>query len=194
MGTKLAIGAGAAALAALGGTLLLAGGATAEKPDAMANLVDVNGNEVGVVTFYRHGPRTQVRANFTDAGVVNPNDFHGFHVHANAAGLGCVDSGAGPFTGVGGHWNPGGTTHGDHAGDMPSLYVRADGEADLWFDTDAMPFDGLAGTAVIVHAGRDNYANIPARYSATGPDAATRATGDAGGRVACGVVRVVGKD
>jgi Cu-Zn family superoxide dismutase len=191
MGTKMVMAAGAATLVALGATLLASGSATAEKPDAMANLVDASGNEVGVVTFYRHGGRTQVRARFSDTDVVNVNDFHGFHVHGNTAGLGCVDSGTGPFTGVGGHWNPAGVNHGDHAGDMPSMYVRADGSGDLWFDTDAMPWDGLAGTAVIVHAGRDNYANIPTRYVAV-PDAATFNTGDAGGRVACGVVRTVG--
>jgi len=50
---------------------------------------------------------------------------------------------------------------------------------------------------VIVHGGRDNFANIPARYRATGapasgPDATTNATGDAGGRVGCGVVQATG--
>ena len=56
------------------------------------------------------------------------------------------------------------------------------------------------GSAVIVHAGRDNYANIPAttptgaeRYHSHtedvfGPDSASLATGDAGARFACGVV------
>jgi Cu-Zn family superoxide dismutase len=44
-----------------------------------------------------------------------------------------------------------------------------------------------------VHAGADNFANIPTRYQSTtegvlGPDSATLATGDAGARVACGVV------
>ena len=47
------------------------------------------------------------------------------------------------------------------------------------------------GSAFIVHAAPDNYANISTRYSAAGvpgPDAATLATGDAGGRVLCGVI------
>jgi Cu/Zn superoxide dismutase len=45
---------------------------------------------------------------------------------------------------------------------------------------------------VVVHAAPDNFAHIPARYQAGlvgGPDATTRATGDSGKRVACGVVR-----
>ena len=71
-----------------------------------------------------------------------------------------------------------------------------DGTAQLQFATGnftvAELFDA-DGTAVIVHALPDNFANIPARYQSTtegtfGPDSATLATGDAGGRVACGVV------
>ena len=48
------------------------------------------------------------------------------------------------------------------------------------------------GAAIIIHAGADNFANIPARYSAggvPGPDAATLATGDSGSRVACGILQ-----
>ena len=43
------------------------------------------------------------------------------------------------------------------------------------------------GSALIVHAGPDNFANIPPRYGT--PDADTLATGDSGARAACGVVR-----
>jgi len=49
-----------------------------------------------------------------------------------------------------------------------------------------------AGTALMIHANSDNFANIPSRYAqsdgTTGPDADTMATGDAGKRVACGVI------
>jgi Cu-Zn family superoxide dismutase len=41
---------------------------------------------------------------------------------------------------------------------------------------------------VIVHASPDNYANIPTARYTPAPDATTLSTGDAGGRVACGVV------
>jgi superoxide dismutase, Cu-Zn family len=44
------------------------------------------------------------------------------------------------------------------------------------------------GTAVMVHAGPDNFANIPERYAPNGPDADTLKTGDSGDRIACGVV------
>jgi Cu-Zn family superoxide dismutase len=112
-----------------------------------------------------------------------PPGFHGFHLHTTGE---CVP----PFTSAGGHLNPTGSDHGDHAGDLPSLLVNADGRGILATATDRFSLSDLRdpdGSAVIVHSGRDNFANIPARYG--GPDQETRATGDAGARLACGVVR-----
>ena len=79
---------------------------------------------------------------------------------------------------------------------MPSLLVLDDGTAQLQFATDRFTLAELLegdGSAIIVHALPDNFANVPTRYQSTtegvfGPDSATLATGDAGGRVACGVV------
>jgi superoxide dismutase, Cu-Zn family len=110
--------------------------------------------------------------------------FHGFHVHT--AGR-CEPPG---FTSAGGHLNPDGSEHGDHAGDLPSLLVNADGTGILATATDRFSLADLRdadGSAVMVHSGRDNFANIPPRYG--GPDAGTLDTGDSGTRVACGVVR-----
>jgi Cu-Zn family superoxide dismutase len=73
-----------------------------------------------------------------------------------------------------------------------------DGEAWLRFQTDAFEIEDLFdadGSAIIVHADRDNFAHIPTRYhshtpeNTFGPDSASLATGDAGARIACGVVR-----
>jgi len=87
---------------------------------------------------------------------------------------------------------------------MPPLFVTADGEAQLSFVTDSFRIGELVagdGSAVMIHAGRDNLANIPGRYhshvpdaSSTtfGPDAETLKTGDSGSRVACGAVRARG--
>jgi Cu-Zn family superoxide dismutase len=113
-----------------------------------------------------------------------PPGFHGFHVHTT----GRCDPPA--FTSAGGHLNPSGAGHGDHAGDLPSLLVNEDGRGMLAAATDRFSLSDLRdsdGSAVMVHSGRDNFANIPARYG--GPDQETLATGDAGSRLACGVVR-----
>ena len=60
------------------------------------------------------------------------------------------------------------------------------------FVTDRFRFQDLLlgdGSAVVVHARPDNYANIPTDRYDPDPDATTLATGDAGDRIACGVVR-----
>jgi Cu-Zn family superoxide dismutase len=74
--------------------------------------------------------------------------------------------------------------------------VRQDGSGRLVTTTDAFTEAALlAGqqTAVIIHENADNFANIPPeRYNQVngtpGPDETTMATGDAGKRVACGVI------
>jgi Cu-Zn family superoxide dismutase len=133
-----------------------------------------------------------------------PAGFHGFHIHE--FGQCEPDASDGPFTSAGGHYNPGGTNHGGyddqshghtipHAGDMPSVLVGADGRAQLSFVTDMFTVAELRdvnGSAVMVHENADNFANIPDdRYSTTegpGPDSTTKKTGDAGNRIACGVI------
>jgi superoxide dismutase, Cu-Zn family len=120
---------------------------------------------------------------------------HGFHVHATGTCDPSIPAGqTSPFTSAGGHFNPTGATHGSHAGDQPVLLVNADGTATARFATDRFGVESLLdadGSAFIVHAAPDNYANIASRYSAAGvpgPDAATLTTGDAGARVFCGVI------
>jgi Cu/Zn superoxide dismutase len=165
-----------------------AGGAPFTGAVASAELRSQAGAVVGRVTFHQVAPdRVQVRGLVT--GLAPAADFHGFHVHTNGACTGDFVASAG------GHWNPSGSTHGDHVGDLPSLYAAADGRATAAFTTDAFTVDQLladaGGVAVIVHAGRDNLANVPDRYASpegSGPDTATKGTGDAGGRYACGVV------
>jgi Cu-Zn family superoxide dismutase len=154
---------------------------------ARALLRDQAGRPVGVVKLTQERrDKVQVRAVAFNL----PAGFHGFHVHAVGE---CVP----PFTSAGGHYNPAGVDHGDHAGDMPVLLVNQDGSAELRFTTDRFSVRELFdadGSAIIVHADRDNLANIPDRYHSHtedvfGPDSATRGTGDAGARHACGVVR-----
>jgi Cu/Zn superoxide dismutase len=163
-------------------------GAPFSGPVASAVLRDTAGSVVGRVGFQQISP-TQVRVRAVVTGLAPFAEFHGFHVHTNGSCEGDF------VTSAGGHWNPGAATHGDHAGDLPTLYAEADGRARSSFVTDSFTVDQLltdpGGVAVIVHAGRDNLANIPDRYTsggAPGPDATTKSTGDAGSRFACGVV------
>ena len=160
-------------------------GRSSSRKHVKVQLVDASGADAGLVKLTRQGKGVVVRAQVEG---LTPG-FHGFHVHSVGE---CVP----PFTSAGGHFNPDGTGHGSHAGDMPSLLVLEDGTAQLQFTTDRFTVAELFdtdGTAIIVHALPDNFANIPTRYQSTtegtlGPDSATLATGDAGGRAACGVV------
>ena len=173
--------------------------AGAARPLLRATLLDQNGTEVGHVVFKGRGTKVSRVQVHLDAGAAafGTSDFHGFHIHT----VGSCDPtpvGTPPavFGSAGGHWNPTGATHGAHAGDMPSLLVHANGKADAEFDTDRFEVSELLdanGSAVVLHAGRDNFANIPATYSSgeppvAGPNTSTNNTGDAGGRYACGVV------
>ncbi len=112
-----------------------------------------------------------------------PPGFHGFHIHA-------VGKCEPPFASAGGHWNPTGKDHPHHAGDLPNLLVNDDGSAFVALKTSRFRVADLLdadGSALIIHADPDNDAHIPPRYRPD-PDAATLASGDAGARLACGVI------
>jgi superoxide dismutase, Cu-Zn family len=136
----------------------------------------------------------------TSIGVLSPG-FHGVHIHKTGKcepnSVAPTGGAPGDFLSAGGHFQKSGSGHMGHAsGDLSSLQVRGDGSGTLVTTTDAFEMaDLLAGekTAIIIHAGADNFANIPAdRYNqangAPGPDETTMSTGDAGKRVACGVI------
>lgn len=153
---------------------------------------DTKGKRIGVVWLLQLRDGVLVRATFHS---LTPG-FHGFHVHET--GVCKVDNPATPFTSAGGHYaGRAGAVHGQHAGDLPPLLVTARGRASMSFVTDRFSVRELRdadGSAVIVHSGADNFANIPDRYQSTlsgtpGPDEETLKAGDAGTRVACGVIR-----
>ena len=157
-----------------------------------ARLVDPEGAEVGVATLTEAEGGTQVDVRVTGL----PPGFHALHFHAVGRCEPDSPSPADPsmtgdFLSAGGHVGAGETDHGEHAGDLPLLFVTEAGTGTLTAVTDALTRVQLTdedGIAVMVHAGRDNYANIPERYAPGGPDEMTRNTGDAGGRIACGPV------
>ncbi len=160
---------------------------------AVANLADVDGEALGKVTFTEEDGSLQVSVT---AEGMEPG-FYGLHVHAigeceadSAAPDEPSDTGA--FKSAGGHI-PGqdGAKHPNHAGDLPTLLVGQDGTATMSVSTDRLDESLLLdadGAAVVIHSKPDNFANIPERYAAEGPDEDTTNAGDAGERLACGVV------
>lgn len=82
-------------------------------------------------------------------------------------------------------------THPQHAGDLPNLLVTEDGTAKSTVTTDRLSSDLLLdddGSAFIVYADPDNHGNVPERYAPYGVDEETLTSGDAGERMACGVI------
>lgn len=143
---------------------------------AVASLAGRSGtNTAGTVTFTQRGDRVLVRADVTG---LPPNTEHGFHVHEKG------DCSAPDATSAGGHFNPGGKPHGSsamadhHAGDMPNLKADGSGRAQASFELSGLTVaagpNSVVGRAAVVHKDPDDYRTQP--------------TGNAGGRIACGVI------
>lgn len=157
-----------------------------------ATLQDADGGELGTVevTEAEGALEFQVNASGMEPG------FYGLHVHGigecepdSAAPDDPEDTGA--FKSAGGHLGSEDADHPDHAGDLPTLLVQDSGDAHLTFQTDrlsAEDFEDEDGAAMMVHSDPDNFANIPERYAPDGPDDDTTGAGDAGDRLACGVI------
>jgi len=122
----------------------------------------------------------------TGGGGLTPG-FHGVHIHKTGK---CEPNSTAPTGGAPGDFAE------PASGNLTSLQVRKDGVGMLVTTTDAFTLDDLLTgekTAIIIHAGADNFQNIPSdRYTqingTPGPDAMTMSTNDAGKRVACGVI------
>lgn len=103
---------------------------------------------------------------------------HAVHIHETGD---CGDDG----NAAGGHWNPYGGDHGKwdvapfHLGDIGNVEVGEDGTGSLTLTTDLWTIgtgqdDDLLNRAIIVHEGPDDFTTQP--------------TGNAGGRIGCGVI------
>jgi len=163
-----------------------------------AQLATADGKPVATATFDFSGGFATITVETIGDGILTPG-FHGMHIHSvgkcEANSVSPTGGPPGDFLSAGGHFQVPGHTKHPASGDLSSLEVRSNGAAKLVTTTDAFTADQLLagqGTALMVHANSDNFANIPDRYTqsggATGPDAETMATGDAGKRVACGVI------
>lgn len=164
-----------------------------------ADLKTADGTSVATAEFVFSGGFATVTVKTTAPGQLTPG-FHGMHIHSvgkcEPASVAPTGGAPGDFNSAGGHFQVGGHSGHPASGDLSSLQVRADGSAMSVTTTDAFTAADLeAGTktAIIIHEKADNFANIPPeRYQQVngtpGPDEMTMATGDAGKRVACGVI------
>lgn len=146
-----------------------------EPARATVSLKPTTGNKTyGEVTFEQVGSKVRVIAQVVG---LKPNQEHGFHIHEKG------DCSSGDGMSAGGHFNPTGKAHGGpgmerHAGDLPNLKANAKGRATLTVDVEGITVTpgpaSVIGRGLIVHEQPDDYKTQP--------------TGNAGGRLACGVV------
>ena len=160
------------------GCFLVTGTAWAESHlKARADIVDRAGKTIGtaILTEQQGGVKVALKASGLSPGQ------HGFHFHEKGT---CTPP---DFRSAGDHFNPFHKQHGSknpagkHAGDLPNLEVKEDGTAEVTVVAKGATLrEGTGsllkkgGTALVIHAQPDDYASDPA--------------GNAGPRVACGVV------
>lgn len=135
------------------------------------------GNEVnGVVRFLNEEGGVRVAAEING---LEANSNHGFHIHQFG------DCTAPDGTSAGGHFNPHDNPHAGptdsprHVGDLGNLESDDEGYAELNFLDSELSFEGvdnILGRGVVIHAEEDDLESQP--------------TGDAGDRLACGVIGV----
>ncbi len=152
---------------------------TSTAKQAVAVLASASGSLVsGSVTLTPMGKGLHLTG---EIGGLPTNSTHAFHIHEKGDCSAADASSAGP------HFNPFNAAHGKagsgahHAGDMNNLTANADGVARVNAHIEGVTLGGgavndVAGRALIVHAAPDDYASQPA--------------GNAGARVACGIIKV----
>jgi Cu-Zn family superoxide dismutase len=157
--------------------ILVSCASMATGPSATATLVSTSGSTAtGTVNLAQLADGSvEVSANLRGV----PPGVHGFHIHEKGD---CGDNG----NAAGGHYNPSGTPHGapsadpHHAGDFGNVTADADGNVNTRFVTRSTTVsEGMMsaiGHAVILHANPD--------------DLTTQPSGNAGARIACGVVQM----
>lgn len=109
---------------------------------------------------------------------------HGFHIHEfGDCGPAEKEGKLVPGQAAGGHWDPEGSgrhagPYGDgHLGDLPALYVNQGGRADHPVLAPRIKFEELKGRTLMIHAGADNYSDLPVEL------------GGGRARIACGVIK-----
>lgn len=100
----------------------------------------------------------------------NASGFYGFHIHE---GVSCDGK---TFPDTGGHYNPKAQPHPSHAGDLPPL-LSCSGNAWMEVKTDRLSVRDIIGRTVIIHSNADDFRTQP--------------SGNAGEKIACGVIQAV---
>ncbi|ENM5762449.1 superoxide dismutase family protein [Vibrio mimicus] len=145
-------------------------------------MTDLNsGQPVGTVTLTDSDYGTV----FTPQLMGLPAGTHGFHVHANASCETSMKDGKTVLGGAaGGHYDPQNTgkhghpwTNDNHLGDLPALYVDAQGQANQPVLAPRFKMADVKGRALMIHAGGDNHSDHP------------MALGGGGARIVCGVIQ-----
>ncbi|KAJ2771516.1 Superoxide dismutase [Cu-Zn] [Coemansia nantahalensis] len=141
-----------------------------------------DGNVSGVVNLVQENESSPIVISGTIAGLV-PGQ-HGFHIHQFGDNTnGCTS--AGP------HFNPQNKTHGAptdenrHAGDLGNVTADSNGTVTLGLTDSQVSLFGVhsvIGRTVVIHADEDDLGKGGHELSAT--------TGNAGGRLACGVIGI----
>jgi len=129
-----------------------------------------------ILLVSKPGKGTLIRGQITG---LEPGE-HGFHIHE----YGDLSNGC---ESAGGHYNPDGTDHGDlaqgHVGDLGNIIADDEGVADFIIKAHRVKLTGeqsVVGRAIVVHSGKDDLGK--------GGDAESLKTGNAGDRLACGVI------
>ena len=153
------------------------------------------GTKIATAKFEFNQGYVTVTIETTGTGQLSPG-FHGVHIHsvgkceANSAAP--TGGAPGDFLSAGGHFMARASTEvATRPRCRSARTVERSGDHHRRVHQ-SRPAGG-AGTSIVIHAGADNFGNIPAdRYNqvngAPGPDQTTMSTGDAGKRVACGVI------
>lgn len=99
-----------------------------------------------------------------------------FHIHSGSA---CTGNASDPFANAGSHYNPDQCPHPYHAGDMPPLFSAGE-SAFLAFVTDRFTVSEVVSKTVVIHDRPDDFTTQP--------------SGNAGNKIACGVIERVKRD
>ena len=147
-------------------------------PDAIAVMGGnaKNSGIQGTVKFYQAAGGVLIVADIfglPDSAETCKNNIFAFHIHG---GSNCSGNEEDPFADAGTHYDPNDCPHPYHAGDMPPLF-GAGGRAFLAFLTDRFDVNEILGKTVIIHDGIDDFTTQP--------------SGNAGNKIACGIVSKV---